>query len=299
MKFKSIYIFGLLLLLSSCKEIPFYTSHNKGVLLAKAGDNELYLEDVKGVFYAGITSADSIALLEGHVDKWVKSMLKIEKAKEQFKQENDDIERLIEQYKNTLLTNKYNNYYSTMIDTLVDAEDLVDYYDANKNSFLLASPVVKSRVLIYPKTYRGEKKLLSLVNSKKESDKYDLLDIIDKNNLRYIEYKDWTYFTRVLKDVPFKEVAFDSFLRNNTTYQISDEEYTYLMIIDGYLNSGSNTPIEMIQNVIKTSILNGRRSQVIRDMEDSLYNEALLDGTLVIKLDKEEDSLKLESNIIK
>ena len=284
----------IILSLSSCGEMSFYSFFNKGVLLAKFGDEELYFDDVKGAFYAGITPSDSIAILNSHVDKWVKSTLKIEMAKEQFKQENEDIEQLIEQYRNNLLTNKYDNYHSSKIDTSITKVQVKEYYDKNRKSFLLASPIVKGRILIYPKSYRAGSKLEKLLKSYKTDDVNDLLDLVDKNNFKYIEYEDWVYFTQLLKDIPFKERKFDSFLKKTSTYEVSDEENNYIMIIDNYINSGGYTPLTMIQPVIKTTILNSRKHLMIRNMEDTLYKTAIDEGRVFIK-EHQIDSVGIEN----
>lgn len=268
--------------LTSCKELSFPSFFNKGTKLAKIGSNELYIDDVKGVFYAGITPQDSVDLLNAYVDKWVKTMLKIEKAEEQFTQDNDDIEELIKQYRNSLLLNKYDNFHTASIDTAITNDEIAEYYKINKELFHLPNPIVTGKILIYPKSYRAEKKLLELFKSKKPSDIADLSDLSVKHNLKSIDFKEWTYFTELLKHIPFSEQQFDDFLRNNSFYEISDDNNKYVMQIESYRNSGDYTPIVMVRNVIQKMIINGRRTQKLKEVEDSLYQKAVIDGDVVI-----------------
>ncbi|MEG1635105.1 MAG: hypothetical protein RR388_05720, partial [Rikenellaceae bacterium] len=217
--------------LVSCKELSFPSFFNKGTKLAKVGSNELYLDDVKGVFYAGITPKDSVDLLNAYVDKWVKTMLKIEKAEEQFSKDNDDIDELIKQYRNSLLLNKYDNFYTASIDTLITNDSITSYYEANKELFHLSNPVVMGKILIYPKSYRADKKLIELFKSNNENDITDLSGLVVKHNLKLIEFKDWTYFTELLKHIPFTEQQFDEFLTEHSYYDVSDESNNYVMLI--------------------------------------------------------------------
>ena len=298
MKFKIVYIsLFITFTLYSCKELSFNSFFNKGTLLARVGENELYLDEIESAFYAGITPADSIDILNSHIDKWIKSTLKIEKAKAQFITETDDIEQMISQYRNSLLTNKYDNYHCSKIDTTISKEQIVEYHNKNKKLFTLASPIVKGKILIYPKSYRAEGKIIKLVNSKKSESINDLRNLVDKHNFKYIEYTDWVYFTQMLKDIPFKESKFDSFLKKHSSYEASDKEYNYIMIIDEYKNSGGYTPLGMIKPVIKTTILNSRKTLMIREMEDTLYQRALNEGYLFIE-DNKKDSIdiKIENN---
>lgn len=283
---RAIYILLLsALFIVSCKELSFPSFFNKGIKLATVGSNELYLDDVKGVFYAGITAQDSVDLLNSYVDKWVKTMLKIEKAEEQFEKDNEDIEELIKQYRNTLLLNKYDNFHTATIDTLITPNEIKQYYEENKELFHLPNPIVTGKILVYPKSYRAEKRLIELFKSKKESDVADLSDLVVKHNLKSVNFKEWTYFTELLKHIPFSEQQLDEFLINNKFYETSDQDNNYVMIIESYRSRGDYSPIIMVNDVIQKMILNSRRIQKLKEVEDSIFQSALKEGNIVINKD--------------
>lgn len=278
---------------TSCKRLSF-PSDSKGELIARVGEQELYLEDVKSIFSSEMTEQDSIDLQDSYVDKWVKTQIKIAKASEMFADDNDDIEKLINEYRNSLLINKYDSYHTQNIDTLITADDISDYYDLYKNSFRLRNPIVTATIVVYPKKYRGEKKLLELLSSKKDDDKLDLVDIVEKNDLTIFEYNDWTYFTEVLQNIPFSEKKFDEFLKKNSKYEIEDNDNKYVMAIYSYKNSGDYTPQAMVESVIKKMIINERKNICLKQVEDSIYNVSLIEEKIEINSNSENNKSKIE-----
>ena len=58
----------------------FFEERQESTLLAKAYNNRLYLEDLGGVFHAGISPEDSIAILGRHVDRWVQQQVMVHHA---------------------------------------------------------------------------------------------------------------------------------------------------------------------------------------------------------------------------
>ena len=71
---------------------------------------------------AGLTGDDSLAFTQLYIDKWLVRQLKIEEADQLFSSSEDDIERLVEEYRQSLLMRKVDQYY---IDTQM-SEDFSD-----------------------------------------------------------------------------------------------------------------------------------------------------------------------------
>ena len=118
-----IVIGGLLVAMASCQRFPnpFFDSKNK--VLAEVGDSKLFAYDVSTIFTPGLSAEDSLKLLESYVDQWVKKQLKIEEAERMFEESQEDIDRLVQEYRNSLLTHKVDQFYvDKYIDTLFTAD---------------------------------------------------------------------------------------------------------------------------------------------------------------------------------
>ncbi len=89
------------LLMTACQELPNYLAGD--TTLARAGRKVLRLRDVESVVPRGVTGDDSVALLEVYVDRWVRKQLKLQEAEVLFSSSEEDIARMVEEYRQALL----------------------------------------------------------------------------------------------------------------------------------------------------------------------------------------------------
>lgn len=279
-----IYILVAVLMMSSCDRISFLKIDRNRTLLASVNDKELYFEDLNISSFNGLSPKDSLALLEAHINKWVKTELKINEGTLQLSESQlNDIERKIEDYRNSLLTFSYDRSLAARVDTLVSKKQIEEYYNSNKDKFKLLGPIVKARVLVYEKGSKQERKFKELAKSKNEDAQFDLIDLAKKGSLRYDDYTDkWNYFKEILTVIPFTQKNFDSFISSNSVYEVTEGDTHYLLAILDYKLTGEYTPLNMVQNSIKMAILNQRRKNYIKEIEDSLFVRSIREGVTTI-----------------
>lgn len=282
---KAITLIAVVIFFTSCKEFKFLSFNNEQKPLASVGDRKLYIDDIKSIFTSDMSSEDSIALLRTHTEDWIKRMIKLQEAEVLFIDTQDDIENLINEYRNTLLTSKYNKFITSNIDTTIVDSEISTYYDDNKDKFTLVGPIVKARIVAFPSNYRQQKNIKDLIRSKQDNDSQDLMELAKKNSFKYDEYKNWTYFKDVLQNIPFTNKSFDGFLTQNDFYQVTSDDITYMMYITEYKKTGDYTPREMVKGTIKRSIINKRRSDRIKTIEDSIYKSAMTLGKITVNVD--------------
>ena len=110
------------LLMTACQELPNYLAGD--TTLARAGRKVLRLRDVESVVPRGVTGDDSVALLEVYVDRWVRKQLKLQEAEVLFSSSEEDIARMVEEYRQALLIRKLEQHYvDTGIDTTFTAQE--------------------------------------------------------------------------------------------------------------------------------------------------------------------------------
>ena len=114
----------LLVLAVGCQEVPRYLGGGKAVL-AEAAGKKLYVRDVKTVIPQGVTGEDSAAFVTRYVKKWVHKQLKLREAEELFADAEQDIDSLVEEYRQALLIRKFDQHLiEERIDTLVTADQI-------------------------------------------------------------------------------------------------------------------------------------------------------------------------------
>ena len=155
---KKIGIAAGLLALAACQELPAYL--NKDTLLARAGGKELRQSNVQSVVPAGVTGDDSVAFLEVYVDRWVRKQLKIKEAEVLFSSSVEDIDRMVEEYRQALLIRKLEQHYvDNGVDTTFTDDEIAAYYNSHKGDFKLEHPVVKGRIVRFPENFRQARRL--------------------------------------------------------------------------------------------------------------------------------------------
>lgn len=276
-------------LLTGCREFKFPGFGHKGELLARVGKAELFREDLGNLFTNDMSSEDSVKLLKAYVEGWVKTRLKLQKAEELFREDQADLEKQLEEYRNSLLLYKYEQQFvGRSVDTVVTQAQINDYYMENKDRYRLAGPLVKARVVRIPADFRQEKKLRELFRSSREEDYLDFADLVEKNGFKYDDFStQWTDLSTVLQTIPysFKERSDGGQLKEKRFYEVSDRDYRYMMKILDYKDTGEYAPVETVRDVIAKVILNQRRYDLIRSVEDSLYRTELDANNITVNID--------------
>lgn len=265
---------------ASCRRFrPFAEEETVAIV----GDNRLMRSEVESIFTPGLTPQDSLRLLEQYVESWVKKQLKVRKAEEVFSDSGDDIDRMVEDYRSSLLSYRLDQYYTeARIDTLVTAEEINVYYEEHKADFTLDRAIVKGVIVKMPAGNRLEKEIRELMVQR--GDRYqDFLDLSDKNNFEVREMKVWVDFSDFLAVLPVSRTRdYDQMLTATGVQELRDGGDLYLVLIRESLKAGGISPPERVGATIRRILLNQRRQEIIREYENRLYNEAV--GTKQVEI---------------
>ena len=113
---KTFYYIFLAIILSSCS----FFERNDDILLARLGDSYLYESEVKSLYNSELTAADSLAFIQQYINNWAKQELLLQKAELNINQEQLEIEKRLEAYRNSLLIHAYEQkLIQQSIDTIV------------------------------------------------------------------------------------------------------------------------------------------------------------------------------------
>lgn len=278
-------LLAALALATGCNKLKLYT-FDKGEVIASVGERELYASDITRMIEPGIPAKDSLAALQSIVDTWVRKEVKTAAAEAALSDHGRDIEEMVAQYRSALLTYKYEQeWLGGRLDTTVTADQVSDYYSTNRDDFRLAGPIVKARIARIPAGLRQSRKLEEMFRSERENDQNDFLNICQKNQYSTDDFSsEWTDFSSVIQHLPFSQSNFDDFLRTRKYYEVEDDQYKYMMVIDAYRPTGDYSPMERETENIRKIILNKRRQALLEQLEDSLYTSARNERFFDIKI---------------
>jgi len=277
------YIFLFFVLLFACKPTA-EVKEEDGFLIAKAGKFSLYSSSIQDIVPVGVTGADSINLIDKYIQNWVKEALVIQKAEENLNENQKDVEKQLNDYRNSLITYIYEKeLVNQKLDTIVLDAEIEEYYKNNEPEFELKDNIIK---VIYVKV---NKKAPSLDKLKKW---YKVETPKDREQLTnycyqfaenyYLEDESWLLFDDLLKEIPIQTYNKELFLQNNRFVEVSDSSYHYFLNIKGFKIRNTTSPLSFEKENIKNIILNKRKLKLIEQMQQDVYTDALNNNKIEI-----------------
>lgn len=252
--------------------------------VATVGDKSLMLSELDEVT-AGVSGADSVALAENYINQWVRKEVKIQEAVSVLAAELADVDRLVEDYRTSLLSSRLEQrYLAGRLDTLITDSMVSAYYDSHRGEFLMDRTILKGRIVRLPDNYRQSVKLYNLMGSKSAEKQQDFLDLCKKNNFELHTFDNWVDFSEFLSYLPVRrDKNYDYILSGGEVRQMADADSKYFIQIDEVLRKGENAPLERVADMVRKILYNRRRVELVGQYNDSLYNAALMEGVIRIE----------------
>ncbi|MCH5335670.1 MAG: hypothetical protein J1D86_07720 [Alistipes sp.] len=258
----------------SCRRAPLFLSDD-GVA-ARVGDARLEMSEVQRSVPENYHGADSAAFAQLYVDRWVRRMLKVREAEQMFKQSAQDIDRQVEEFRQSLLVRKLErSYVDSATDSLITDCQVREYYQAHIADFKLDRTLVKGRIVRFPESYRRAVQLYALMSSPSEAKQRDFDDICAKNDFRLVDERSaWVDFADFLSELPVTGTYGASLLVTGKVQNLRDTYSIYYLEITDILRPGDTMPFERAEPIIRRILDNARRNEIIRRHEQELISAA-------------------------
>lgn len=280
------YILVLLAVLTavSCREASTFFGYD---VAAKVGRNVLTNTEIAAAVPKGLSGADSLGYVDSYIDKWVIRQLKLQEAELIFSSSEADIDRMVEEYRQSLLIRKIEQYYLDKdADFQITDADIESYYNAHKGDFRLSAPVVKGYVVSFPDKYRRREYLLQMLRSPKAEKFAEAEQVCMKNNFRMTKYEEWVDYAEYLACLPLLRSANnDKLLAERDLQQIHYNATYYYFRVTDMLKAGEPMPLFMAKDKIVRILTNRRQGEIIRSNEERIRQNADQNGVVKIYRD--------------
>ena len=264
-------ILGLSLLIFACDRM----NHKEDVIIARAGTSQLYLSELKNNTPNNLSKNDSASFARSFIDQWIKNQLLLEKAELNLN-EDIELERQMNNYRTYLLINKYQKtLLKQKLDTLITFEDIEEYYSEHAGDFRLSNNIIKVNYIKLPIATYDAHKVRRWYRSDNEEDINDLEDYCYQNAHEFEFSDEWIKFDDFLNIVPLRVTDQVNFLHRNSFIEITDSLYRYFVRIKDYKIVNDTSPIQVIDQELKSVILNKRKIQFLKELENNIYQDAL------------------------
>lgn len=265
----------VLALLSACSNTDKKAEPEAGAL-ARVYDKVLYWNDLPADLVNKAKGKDSIPLLKGYVKNWVNQQVSMQKAKENLNSEIPEIEKKVQDYRNSLLVYEYQRaLFEQMLDTTVEMSEISAYYENNLKNFELKRNIVRLRYVKLPLELKNTSRAKSWFLSDDPDDRLKLLEYCAQNaENTYMDEESWLSFEDLLKEIPLDHYDQEHFLRTNKFVELKDNDFVYWLYIHAFRIKNSISPLELETERIRSILINKRKLKLLEEVEGSLLKEA-------------------------
>jgi adenine/guanine phosphoribosyltransferase-like PRPP-binding protein len=251
-----------------------FSNNNSNNLVARAGENFLYENDLPEY----TSRDDSLIKISSFIEAWAKekvlydlSMINLSQSK------RSEIDELVENYKVDLYINSYKDLIvNSKIDSIVTTEQIDSFYTLNINNFKLNENLVKYRYVKVPNDNININRIRRYIVRVNEQDRY----FLDSLNFQFADLKlnDSIWFTErdVISSIDFiNQNNKSKYFIKNRLFTIEESNYTNFFIVDDILRSGNIPPISYLYERIKSTIVNQRKLNLLKNLNKEILNDAL------------------------
>ncbi len=246
--------------------------------VARVNNTYLYKDELAGIAAIGSSKEDSTDRIEAYIDSWVRKELLIQEAARKININEAEVERKILDYRYSLIAYEYQSYYIKQnLDTVFDESEIKQYYENNIDNFILKQNIVRATFIKVPKNAPKMNRLKEWMYSQDEQDRQSLKSYCLSFSVAYhISDSTWMIFDDLVRNSPLTEMPNKvQFLKANPYYETEDENYYYFLKVDEYRISDNVSPLEFVTDEIKNIILNKRKVELAKKLEDEVYENAL------------------------
>ncbi|MEN8118012.1 MAG: hypothetical protein ABFS16_13595 [Bacteroidota bacterium] len=284
---KYLLLFGGLLIFQACS-----TSITEKTLVAEVGDKKLYLSDISEILPENTGREDSILMTNDYINKWIKQELLIQKADENLTPAQKNVTKELQEYRNSLIIYKYKNeLIKQHMDTVATDAQVEEYYNSHSSDFHLTRNIVKAVFIKIPNELANKSILKELVNDTSEDGLHELRDYCVQYAKGFdIFIDDWVDFQVLSNNMPTTIENSERFLSSNKLIEMNDANYYYLVSIHDFKLKNDLAPADYVENNIKNLILNQRKLEFLKEIEENVYKEGIRQNKFRIYNKKKDET---------
>jgi hypothetical protein len=252
-------------------------NNDKGSELARVYKVYLYEADVEGLVPVGTSHHDSIVLVRNYINSWVNTQLMIEMAKRNLVIQQLDLDKQLEDYRNSLIIYHYETeLIKQKLDTLVSDEEIEKYYEGHLNDFELKENIVRLHYVIIDNEPEQEE-LFENIYLLPDSLMLDSLESFSKVYAKsyFLDTANWVRFDDLLDIIPIETYNRELFLKGSRHISLSDEGFIYLLTFVDFRIKDDTSPLEFEQNDIRKIIINKRKMRLIKQLRIDIYEKGV------------------------
>lgn len=243
--------------------------------LAEVYNKTLYLSELDGMTPEGISSEDSSLIINAYVDRWVRDAVMMHEAEHNIPKDLN-IDKLVLDYRTSLILHNYEKVLvEQMLDSTITHVEMNNFYEKNKQQYQLETPIVRCHFIKIQRDIPNLNHLQELWNST-DTTKWDELVNFSNQNATIHQLEDSTWFKveDIAAYMPTGTLTIDNVTSKNDFVQ-RDGEFQYFFRVLELVSKKEIPPVSYIQEQAAKVILHRRKMQILEEMKDKMYEDAL------------------------
>ena len=268
-------LFVLIYTLISCNINSNLDDEN---IIARVGDEYLYVSDIDKLLKENMSELDSTRAVNLYINRWAKRKVIFNKALLNLKDEETSFERLIDEYRESLITNAYRQkIVDQYLDTIISKEVILDFYNNNNDMFLLSTDLIIIKYADFPVNISNKAELLKLMKSNSIDDNKNLENFCYTFSTKFgVNDSTWIDLNQLRLNMPeLKNISEYSLLKKDNFIEIQDSLNLYLARVLDVRKKHSVAPLPYIDNRVEAIILNKRKLELLRNIESKIFDDAI------------------------
>jgi hypothetical protein len=271
-------LFRFLIVLSSFLVVgcQLFQETNHSDAVARVGEEFLCKDDLDEILVPGLSAEDSATIAYNYIYNWARKRLVLKKAELNLSENEKDVDRLVEEYRNSLVRSLYEKkLIAEYLDTAITSNQIERYYNENKQNFELKENIVRVEYYKFDPQSPDLAQFKNWFRSGREADKAMRTEYaLNYAAEHFLNDSTWISYMDLVSRVPLQAYNQEQFLRNNRLVEINDSSAVYFIQILEYKTENNHSPLEYVYPTIKNIILHQRKLDLIKEMENRLYEDA-------------------------
>ena len=246
--------------------------------VARVNQSFLYLDELKGIVPKDATAADSAARISSYVTSWIRKKLLLNEAAKNIDINEAEVERRVEEYRYSLIGYEFQNFYiKKNLNDSVSSTEIAAYYKTHLDNFVLKQNIVQGTYIKVPKTAPRIQRIKPLVFSNKPKEMEELKSYCLSFSAEYqLPDSSWIELDKLVANSPMATIPDKiQFLRNYRYYETNDQDFLYFLKVDAFKIVDNVSPVEFVESEIKNIILNKRKVELAKKLEDEVYENGV------------------------
>ncbi|MDR2473618.1 MAG: peptidyl-prolyl cis-trans isomerase [Tannerella sp.] len=270
-----------LLLVCACSK--YRSEADVDDVLVRIKDRTVTRSEIEKIIPKGLSPEDSTLKAEALIKNRVTEMLTDDAARRNVRDDAAEIEQLVDEYRKSLVRHRYQEQIvRDRVSTEISEAEEIEYYDANKEQFVLDQTLIRG---IFLKTPVGAPNLNDVrkwyVSQSEESlekiEKYSIGNAVEYDFF----YDRWVRLEDVLTRIALPAADVNRIVRANGNIEISDSTFVYFLNITDNLTAGKTAPFEFVRTQIQNMLVNKRKVEYLRQFREKMYLDAIKNRVVV------------------